>query len=145
MRAILEAYIDFGDDHPEMYQLVHERHVPGFEPSAEALSESIHLTELGVAALKSWVDRGAAVTQLTAEETFDLVIGCLARPHRRARRRQSRRPQSSGQVSAADPGRRRPFRGGAGATEVAVQSARADAATHRQRQAFESRQKGGCE
>jgi AcrR family transcriptional regulator len=77
IHAILEAYVDFGDDHPEMYKLVHERHVPGFEPSPEALGESTHVTQLGVAALKSWMDRGALVIDLAPEEAFDLVIVVL--------------------------------------------------------------------
>lgn len=77
LRAISEAYVDFGDDHPEMYKLIHERHVPGFEPSAESLAESVQLTQMGVEALKSWMDKGALVTELSAEEAFDLVIVVL--------------------------------------------------------------------
>ncbi len=74
LRAIFEAYVDFAEDHPEMYKLIHERHVPGFEPSAESLAESVRLTQLGVEALKPWMDKGALVTELSAEEAFDLVI-----------------------------------------------------------------------
>lgn len=77
LRAIMETYVDFGDDQPEMYKLIHERHVPGFEPSAESLAESVRLTQLGVEALKPWMDRGDLVTELSAEEAFDLVIVVL--------------------------------------------------------------------
>lgn len=77
LRAIAEAYVDFGDEYPEMYKMIHERHVPGFEPSPEALTESVRLTELGVQALKPWIDSGALVTDLSPEEAFDLFIVVL--------------------------------------------------------------------
>lgn len=77
LRAIFEAYLDFADEHPEMYQLIHERHVPGFEPSPESLAESVRLTEAGVEAIKEWIDRGDLVAGLSADEAFDLVIAMM--------------------------------------------------------------------
>ena len=74
LEAIFEAYIDFGDEYPELYKLIHERHVPGFEPSSESLSESVRLTQRGVEALQAWVDAGQLTPGLATEKAFDLAI-----------------------------------------------------------------------
>lgn len=77
LRAIFEAYFDFADDHPEMYQLIHQRHVPGFVPSDESLAESVRLTEAGVEMLREWIDRGEIDPALSPEQAFDLVIAVM--------------------------------------------------------------------
>lgn len=77
MRAIFEAYFDFADDHPEMYQLIHERHVPGFVPSEQSLVESERLTEAGVETIGEWIERGELVPGLPADQAFDLVIAVM--------------------------------------------------------------------
>lgn len=77
LRAVFEAYLDFADDHPEMYQLVHERHVPGFVPSPESLEESVRLTQAGAETLAAWMDRGALAPGMEAGQAFDLVIAVM--------------------------------------------------------------------
>ncbi len=77
LRAMFEAYIEFGDDHPEMYKLIHERHVPGFEPSEASLAESVHLTNQGIEALRPWIEKGTMSTGLSPDDAFDLVIGVM--------------------------------------------------------------------
>lgn len=77
LRAIFEAYFDFADEHPEMYQLIHERHVPGFEPSDESLAESVRLTEEGIDAITEWIDRGEMDPGLPPDQAFDLVIAVM--------------------------------------------------------------------
>jgi AcrR family transcriptional regulator len=74
LRAMFEAYIEFGDDHPEMYKLIHERHVPGFEPSDESLAESVNLTKQGIEALLLWTKKGMMSSSLSPDDAFDLVI-----------------------------------------------------------------------
>lgn len=77
LRAMLEAYLDFADENPEMYQLIHERHVPRFEPSPESLAESVRLTEAGVEAIKEWTDRGELIAGMSPDEASDLVIAVM--------------------------------------------------------------------
>ncbi|GAB4327579.1 MAG: hypothetical protein Kow0010_11120 [Dehalococcoidia bacterium] len=75
--AVFEAYLDFADDHPEMYQLIHERPVPGFVPSPESLAESVRLTEIGAEALAEWADRGELAPGVPPDQAFDLVIAVM--------------------------------------------------------------------
>src|SRR5688572_26702972 len=46
--AAMEAYMTFATEHPELYQLVFERPVPGFVPSAESLEASRAVLERAV-------------------------------------------------------------------------------------------------
>jgi AcrR family transcriptional regulator len=41
----IEAYMSFATENPELYQLVFERPVPGFEPSAESMAISLAVLE----------------------------------------------------------------------------------------------------
>lgn len=39
LEQTMTAYLQFAIDNPELFKLVFERHVPGFEPSAESMAE----------------------------------------------------------------------------------------------------------
>lgn len=72
VRQVMEAYLSFAMENPELYQLCFERPVPGFVPSEESLQTSFGLLEEAyqrVAALKEDMQ-----TDLQPKQIADLVI-----------------------------------------------------------------------
>ena len=75
IRLIMEAYMTFAIQNPELYQLCFERPVPGFTPSQESLEYSLRSLQAGYA-------RAAKIsphlhTDLPAEQIADLVIALM--------------------------------------------------------------------
>lgn len=56
--AVYEAFMRFSDEHRVLWQLVYERPVPGFEPSAESYSGSRAILDGTESALRRWVEKG---------------------------------------------------------------------------------------
>jgi AcrR family transcriptional regulator len=72
IRIVMESYMSFALENPELYQLCFERPVPGFVPSEESLSLSFGNLEKSythVAQIKKQLD-----TKLTAQQLVNLII-----------------------------------------------------------------------
>jgi AcrR family transcriptional regulator len=72
VQALMEAYLTFARENPELYQLCFERPVPGFVPSAESLQISFGLLEYAY-------ERAASIkadlqSDLPPEQIADLII-----------------------------------------------------------------------
>lgn len=71
-RIVIESYMSFALENPELYQLCFERPVPGFIPSKQSLNLSFGVLEKAysqAAQLKKRLD-----TKLTAQQIINLVI-----------------------------------------------------------------------
>ncbi len=72
MRNVVEGYMTFALENPELYQLCFERPVPGFVPSQESLEVSfglLHYSHQRIEQFKDELD-----TDLTSEQIINLVI-----------------------------------------------------------------------
>ena len=72
IRLVIEAYMSFAMQNPELYQLCFERPVPGFEPSEESLQISFGILHHSYARVSNLKD--AMNTNLQPEQIADLVI-----------------------------------------------------------------------
>jgi hypothetical protein len=75
IRIMLEGYMSFALQNPDLYQLCFERPVPGFVPSPESL-------ELSLALLRQTYQRAAELTEhrktdLPTEKMVDLIIAMM--------------------------------------------------------------------
>jgi AcrR family transcriptional regulator len=75
LHQIIENYMSFALQNPELYQLCFERPVPGFVPSAESLQVSLRL-------LHHYYEHAATilpieVTDLNAQQVSDLIIAFM--------------------------------------------------------------------
>jgi AcrR family transcriptional regulator len=77
IRAALEHQLSFSTRHPELYQLVLQRPVPGFVPSDEALAEAAQAEKVAVATVSRWIERGLIAPTVPPERAF-AVLAVLA-------------------------------------------------------------------
>jgi AcrR family transcriptional regulator len=77
IEAALINSMAFAQDYPELYQLVFQRPVPGFVPSAEGIAEANKLVEISYAATASLMDSGLIAPGLSAEQAGDLIIAIM--------------------------------------------------------------------
>src|SRR5688500_9460316 len=75
IRLSIEAYMSFALEHPELYQLCFERHVPGFIPSKASLELSFGLLHQGYAQVD--VLREGLETDLSSQQLADTVIAIM--------------------------------------------------------------------
>ena len=73
IRRALEHQLSFADRHPELYQLVLQRPVPGFVPSDEGLLEAAQAQEVAVMFVSRWIERGLIAPPLPPERVFALL------------------------------------------------------------------------
>ncbi len=76
-RGELEHYMSFAQEHPELYQLVFERPVPGFVPSPESLEEGARILAHSDQLLKQALEQGNLALGLPPEQARDLFIGMM--------------------------------------------------------------------
>jgi AcrR family transcriptional regulator len=74
VQRMMEGYLSFALEHPELYQLIFERPVPGFVPSAEGLEESAKLLESGKRAINQAIAAGTFQSSLSADEMMNVLI-----------------------------------------------------------------------
>ena len=77
LRAAIETYMGFAQEHPELYQLVFERPVPGFEPSEASMAESLAVLEDATRAIEKLVTSGAMRPPVRVEQSRDLIIAMM--------------------------------------------------------------------
>jgi AcrR family transcriptional regulator len=70
----LEAYMRFAVENPDLYQLLFERPVPGFEPSAESMAVSLATLERARADMSSFLAAAGIEPGLPAAQALDLTI-----------------------------------------------------------------------
>ena len=78
IRRALEHQLSFADRHPELYQLVLQRPVPGFVPSDEGLLEAAQAQEVAVMLVSRWIERGLIAAPLPPERVFALLASVAA-------------------------------------------------------------------
>jgi AcrR family transcriptional regulator len=76
-QAMLENYMTFAQEYPELYQLVQERPVPGFIPSEESMQESRRLLTMGDAIVEKGIERGSLTLGITVSEARDLFLAMM--------------------------------------------------------------------
>jgi AcrR family transcriptional regulator len=77
LERIMEGYLAFALENPELYQLLFERPVPGFVPSAEGIEESVKLLELGQRMATQALALGTIKSPYSAEVTMNLFIALM--------------------------------------------------------------------
>lgn len=77
IRAALEHNLDFALRHPELYQLVLQRPVPGFVPSPESLVEAESAEQVGREVIARWIERGLIAPPVAPERVF-LLLAAMA-------------------------------------------------------------------
>lgn len=75
IRLLIEAYMTFAMENPELYQLCFERPVPGFVPSEESMQLSRTILHNGYSRVAGLQDR--LDTNMSAEQASDLVIAIM--------------------------------------------------------------------
>ena len=70
----LEAYMRFAVENPELYQMLFERPVPGFEPSEESMALSLATLEYGRGEMVSFLAETGIQPNLPVEQAVDLAI-----------------------------------------------------------------------
>src|SRR5919199_3000808 len=73
LRALTEMYLQFSAEDPVRHQLLNQRPIPGFEPSAESYQIAVEGLALALAVL-----RDCGVTSARAVDTWTALIGGLA-------------------------------------------------------------------
>jgi AcrR family transcriptional regulator len=71
---LMQSYIGFAQQAPELFNLVFERHVPGFAPSETSMHEARALLRGGYDKFRRAVERGSLVSDATPEAMFDLFV-----------------------------------------------------------------------
>jgi AcrR family transcriptional regulator len=73
----LTTYMEFAQEHPELYQLVFERPVPGFVPSEESMVESRSMLGAFEHMLQRAVDQGCIRPSVSMVHARDLLIAMM--------------------------------------------------------------------
>ena len=76
-QAVLENYMTFAQEYPELYQLVQERPVPGFIPSEESMQESRGLLTMGDAIVEKGIERGSVALGIPVSQARDLFLAMM--------------------------------------------------------------------
>jgi AcrR family transcriptional regulator len=77
LQRTMEDYLSFATEQPELYQLLFERPVPGFVPSAEGLAEAAKLVEVGQRLSAQAIASGAIPSPHSPEVTANLLIALM--------------------------------------------------------------------
>jgi len=77
IHAALTNQMEFALEYPELYQLVFQRPVPGFVPSAEGMEEAYKLLEISYTSMAKLVDSGLIAPGISAEQANDLFIALM--------------------------------------------------------------------
>jgi AcrR family transcriptional regulator len=77
LQQVMEAYMSFALENPELYQLLFERPVPGFVPSPEGLEEATKLMEISRRAATEAIDAGTLQPPVSADTMMNLFIALM--------------------------------------------------------------------
>jgi len=73
----LTIFMEFAHEHPELYQLIFLRPVPGFMPSEEGIVEMTNLIAMARGAISRLIEAGVIKSQVSAEQTNDLFVALM--------------------------------------------------------------------
>lgn len=76
LEAYINLYIQFAIDHPELFNLLFERHVPGFVPSETSMAAMNKMVERGTAHTQALMARGTA-PDVSVQQAQDLIIAIM--------------------------------------------------------------------
>lgn len=77
IQQVIEGYMVFALENPELYQLLFERPVPGFVPSPEGLVEASKLLEMGRRFAAEAIACGTLAPSVPAEAALNLLIALM--------------------------------------------------------------------
>ena len=77
IQKLIETYVSFALENPDLYQLMFERPVPGFVPSQEGLQESSRMLETGQRITQEVIAAGTLKPPFSAEVMTNLVIALM--------------------------------------------------------------------
>jgi AcrR family transcriptional regulator len=77
IQGAITNYMDFAHEHPELYQLLFERPVPGFVPSAEGNEEARKLIETSNDAIARMMQAGVLAPNIPAEQASLLLVALM--------------------------------------------------------------------
>lgn len=77
VQRIMEDHLSFALENPELHQLLFERPVPGFEPSAAGLEEAAKLLEVSRRAANEAIASGMIDPPVSAEVIMNLFIAII--------------------------------------------------------------------
>jgi AcrR family transcriptional regulator len=77
LEKIIEQYLEFALESPELYQLLFERPVPGFTPSPQGLEEAKRLMDLAYRITASAGEVGMIPKDLPAETAMNLLMAIM--------------------------------------------------------------------
>ncbi len=77
LERIMEGYLVFALENPDLYQLLFERPVPGFVPSPEGLEEATRLLDTSRHAAQEAIASGILEPPVSAEVTINLFIALM--------------------------------------------------------------------
>lgn len=77
LRQIMEDYLAFALENPDLYQLLFERPVPGFTPSEAGLAEAARLLAFSERIAGEGIKSGAIHPGLSAEVTMNVLIAIM--------------------------------------------------------------------
>ncbi len=74
VQHMMEGYLSFALENPELYQLLFERPVPGFVPSSEWIAESAQLLHYSQQTVREAILNSSLPSPLSVEMTTNLLI-----------------------------------------------------------------------
>jgi AcrR family transcriptional regulator len=77
IEALFRSYLEFAQEYPELFQLVFERHVPGFEPSEATMNESWEMLAKVSQYLQTIIQAGLIQAALPMDQVRDLVFALM--------------------------------------------------------------------
>ncbi len=77
LRGAMGAYLGFAQQHPELWQLVFERTVPGFVPSEESMEESRRLLGVGMQVITQAIESGDISPGLSPAQATDFTSAVM--------------------------------------------------------------------
>lgn len=77
LEKVMQSYLAFALENPELYQLLFERPVPGFVPSEAGLVESARLLDFSYRMTSEAIASGTLVSPFSPEVTTNLIIALI--------------------------------------------------------------------
>jgi AcrR family transcriptional regulator len=77
MAELMRAYLSFAQRSPELFNLIFERHVPGFAPSEPSMLEARALLAGGYQKFRAAVEQGGLTPPGSPEAAFDLFLALM--------------------------------------------------------------------
>jgi AcrR family transcriptional regulator len=77
IEALFRNHLEFAQEYPELFQLVFERHIPGFEPSEATMNESWEMLAKVSQYAQTIIQAGLIQADLPTDQVRDLVFALM--------------------------------------------------------------------